>query len=170
MPTQSTFVLLVFSALLALTPFNPVWANQPSPEILRWIDAQGRVHFGEEAPTGVNAERINLPAVARAPKPSPSSEAPKEVKKPAPKKPKKKTAEPKPKKKSSRKKSARKAPTTAALERQRLSHRSKCIEAQAKLRRIETRLRQGVKTKQGERLRERQHSWGIVKREYCTSG
>lgn len=165
-----TFVLLVFSVLLALTPFSSVWANQKSPEILRWVDAQGRVHFGEEAPAGdnVKVKRIKLPAAAKAPKPSPPIETQKELKKPASKK------KPAPKKKASakktKKKPKKKAQTSASLERQRLSHRSKCIEAQAKLRRIETRLRQGVKAKQGERLRERQHSWGIIKREYCTSG
>lgn len=69
--------------------------------------------------------------------------------------------------KAAKKKRKPSAPSAAALERQRLSRRSKCIEAKAKLRRIDNKFRSGFKGPEGERLRERQQTWTMVKNEYC---
>lgn len=138
------------------------------------------MNYGTEVPLGVDARPVAIATatpqvassisgvvVATTAKASSAAVATKVTKAPkAPKAPKATKATKATK--AAKKKRTPGAPSAAALERQRLSRRSKCIEAKAKLRRIDNRFRAGFKGAEGERLRERQQTWTMVKNEFCS--
>ncbi len=51
--------LLIFSTLGLFT--------SAQAEVFRWVDASGRIHFGDQAPAGQKAETLNLPEAGHSP-------------------------------------------------------------------------------------------------------
>lgn len=45
--------LLLFAALLA-------WSGLASADVYKWVDAQGKLQYGDRPPDGVHAERVEL--------------------------------------------------------------------------------------------------------------
>jgi hypothetical protein len=66
--------LLLFAALIA-------WSGMASAVVYKWIDAQGKLQYGDRPPDGVHAEVVELlvahAAASRAASPSTSSAPPK---------------------------------------------------------------------------------------------
>ena len=63
--------LLLFAALIA-------WSGMAGAVVYKWVDAQGKVQYGDRPPDGVHAEVVELlgahgpnSAPARAPEPTP---------------------------------------------------------------------------------------------------
>jgi Domain of unknown function (DUF4124) len=75
--------LLLFAALIA-------WSGMASAVVYKWVDAQGKVQYGDNPPNGVHAEIVELLGthVARQPsdaaKAAPAAPAPASAKPPAP--------------------------------------------------------------------------------------
>jgi hypothetical protein len=65
--------LLLFAALIA-------WSGMASAVVYKWIDAQGKLQYGDRPPDGVHAEVVELlvahAAAARTTAPTPSASAP----------------------------------------------------------------------------------------------
>ncbi len=44
-----------------------VWSGMASATVYKWVDAQGKVQYGDSPPDGVNAEVIEMPGSHAAP-------------------------------------------------------------------------------------------------------
>jgi len=49
-----------------------VWSGIASATVYKWVDAQGKVQYGDSPPDGVNAEVVEMPGSHAAPPPSPA--------------------------------------------------------------------------------------------------
>lgn len=162
------FIIVLLSAFVTLSwspTLEAASASSLENVIFRWVDEKGKIHYGSEAPKGVEVETIQMASHTPS---TPSASA--DTASSTSKKSRNTKTQGKRSAGTSRKttKKKRKAPSSTALERQRISRRSKCIEAKAKLRRIDNKFRSGFTGRQGERLRERQQVWTMIKNEFCS--